>query len=609
MQTDRNSKKDVIDKTRGKRRGLGRGSHDRMAVFEGIGVSPGIAIGPAHLVESGIPQVPEYPIEANAIDAEVARFEAAIAKARKQVGKLRRKADALPDTMLDELGPLLDAHAAMLLSGRLTQGVPTRIREHGINAEAAVQAVIGALVHGLAAVDDAYLAARAQDVREVGDRIIRGLMETPYQAFSMLPIGSIVVAEELSPADTALMDPGRVGGFATALGGADSHTAIMARSMGIPAVLGATAAPTRLHSGTVLIVDGGAGRIIANPDADTLADYRRRAEALDRLERQLARLRGQPAVTTDHARIVLMANLELPRDLETARRGGAEGVGLLRTEFLFMNRPDLPNEDEQYTTLRQLVEEMDGKPVTIRTLDVGGEKLATALGDRIADSANPALGLRAIRLALKEPKLLEIQLAAILRAGAHGPVRILLPMISSITQVRAVRVILEKVVRRLKRRKARIADPVPPLGVMIEIPGAALVADALALECDFLALGTNDLTMYTLAIDRGDEQVADLYNPLHPAVLRLIRFTIDAGHRQGIPVSICGEIAGDPRYAPLLVGLGVKELSMGAAALPRVKQRIRRLSLTAATQRAAAILDQVDEGRIATLLDDFNDSL
>ena len=255
------------------------------------------------------------------------------------------------------------------------------------------------------------------------------------------------------------------------------------------------------------------------------------------------------------------------------------------------------------------MESLQGRPVTIRTLDVGGEKLATALGERIAESANPALGLRAIRLALKEPKLLETQLSAILRAGAHGPVRILLPMISSISQVRAVRAILARVVSRLKRRKVRIAKPIPPVGIMIEVPGAALTADALARECDFMALGTNDLTMYTLAIDRGDEQVADLYNPLHPALLRLIQFTVEAALRNGIPVSVCGEIAGDPRYAPLLIGLGVRELSMAATALPRVKQRIRRLAAGPATQRARAIMDQADETRIATLLDDFNEGL
>jgi phosphotransferase system enzyme I (PtsI) len=550
-----------------RRRGVGP------LALDGIGVSGGVAVGLAYVVEIGIAPVPEFTLAAHAVDAEVERFRAAVAKARRQVRKLRRKAEALPESVLDELGPLLDAHGAMLDSTRLAIGVEQAIRVRAVNAEAAVQAVVGDLVRGLEAVGDPYLAARGQDVREVGDRILRHLTSTPYQAFSMLPPGSIVVAEELSPADTALMDPTRVVGFVTALGGADSHTAIMARSMGIPAVLGVAAVATRLRSGTRLIVDGDAGRIILDPDPETLAEYGRKAEARKRLERQLARLRELPAVSTDGRRVALQANLELPRDLETARRGGAEGVGLLRTEFLFMNRPDLPGEDEQYAYLRQVVEGMEGKPVTIRTLDVGGEKLATALGERIAVSANPALGLRAIRLALKEPKLLETQLAAILRAGAHGKVRILLPMISSVAQVRAVRTILARVVRRLKRRKERIADPVPPLGVMIEVPGAALIADALAHECDFLALGTNDLTMYTLAIDRGDEQVADLYNPLHPAVLRLIQFTVEAGLRQGIPVSVCGEIAGDPRFAPLLVGLGVRELSMAATALSPRQQR------------------------------------
>lgn len=580
-----------------------------IVAYDGIGVSAGIAIGPAYVLEGGISQVPEFPIDPGAVEAEVERFRNALAKARRQVRKLRRKAEALPAAVLEELGPLLDAHAAMLDSSRLAGGVEAAIRSRAINAEAAVRAVVGDLVRGLEAVGDAYLASRGQDVREVGDRILRHLTATPYHAFSALTPGSIVIAEELSPADTALMDPRLVAGFATALGGADSHTAIMARSMGIPAVLGVPAVSARLRTGTLVIVDGGAGRIVVDPDAETIADYRRQAEARARLERQLARLRALPATTTDGVRIALMANLELPRDLDTAHHGGAEGIGLLRTEFLFMNRPDLPSEDEQYAGLRQMVESMGGRPVTIRTLDVGGEKLATALGERIAESANPALGLRAIRLALKEPKLLETQLAAILRAGAHGPVRILLPMISSVGQVRAVRAILGRVAGRLRRRKVRIATPLPPLGTMIEVPGAALTADALARECDFMALGTNDLTMYTLAIDRGDEQVADLYNPLHPAVLRLMQFTVEAALRNGIPVSVCGEIAGDPRYAPLLIGLGVRELSMAGTALPRVKQRIRRLAAGPATQRARAIMDQVDEVRIATLLDDFNEGL
>jgi phosphotransferase system enzyme I (PtsI) len=577
--------------------------------IQGIGVSAGIAIGPAHVVEGGIGQVPEYAIRAKQVDAEVERFREGMNKARKQVRKLRRKVEDLPDGVQEELGGVLEAHLAMMESSRLTGGVEAVIAERLINAESALQSTVSEIARGLSAVKDRYLASRAQDVREVGDRILRLLTDTPYQAFSRLHPGSIVVAEELSPADTALMSPDRVDGFVTALGGSDSHTAIMARSMGLPAVLGATEASAGIKTGDMLIVDGEAGLVLVDPDEQTILEYRRRAEARKRLDRQLARLKTIPAETADGTRISLMANMELPRDAEAADQFGAEGIGLLRTEFLFMNRPDLPDEDEQYAILRGIVDAMKGRPVTIRTIDVGGEKLATALGDRIGDSPNPALGLRAIRLMLKEPRLMEAQLAAILRAGAHGPVRILLPMITSVSQVRQVRNAIKKVAARLKRRKVRIAHPLPPLGVMIEVPGAALTADALAVECDFFAIGTNDLTMYTIAIDRGDEQVADLYNPLHPAVLRLVQFTVEAGHRQGIPVSICGEIAGDPRYAPLLLGLGVKELSMAARALPRVKQRIKRLALGAATHRARAIMDQTDEGRIAALLDDFNEGL
>jgi phosphotransferase system enzyme I (PtsI) len=320
----------------------------------------------------------------------------------------------------------------------------------------------------------------------------------------------------------------------------------------------------------------------------------------------LGRLKRVPAVTRDGEAVTLLANLELPRETEPALAAGAEGIGLLRTEFMFMNREDLPNEEEQYRALKAIVDAMDGRPVTIRTLDIGGDKLAWPLSAHLAESANPALGLRAIRLSLKERPLLEAQLGAILRASAHGPVRILLPMISSVTEVRQVRQVMATLVRRLKRRKVKIADPLPPLGVMIEVPGAALSADALAQVADFFAIGTNDLTMYTLAIDRSEERVAHLYNSLHPAVLRLIQFTAEAALRARIPISVCGEIAGDPRYTALLLGLGVRELSMAWPALPRVKQRIRSIDLLAATRRARMIMDQSDSGRIAALLDDFN---
>jgi len=574
-------------------------------IFAGLGVSPGVAIGTAHVVEAGFIDVPEYAIAEDAVAAEQQRFADAVTKSQRQLKKLKDKSAALHGTAAEELGFLLDAGLQMLTGSRVVRGVESRIAEQHVNAEAAVRAEITQVAQSFAELDDAYLAARADDIREVGDRLIRNLTRTPYQAFSRLPEGSIIIAEDITPADTALMDPEHVGGFATAVGGTESHTAIMARSLGLPAVLGLADFVAQVQTGDLVIVDGSAGRVVVRPKPATLAEFERRRGEFARAERLLGGLKRLPAVTRDGTAVTLLANLELPREAEAAVAGGAEGVGLLRTEFLFMNRPDLPDEEEQYQALRTILKAMDGRPVTVRTLDVGGDKLAASL-DLQQGGANPALGLRAIRLSLKMPDLLEMQLAAILRAGAHGPVRILLPMVSTVAEARQVREILAGVVRRLKRRGAKIADPLPPVGVMIEIPGAALAADALAQVADFFAVGTNDLTMYTLAIDRGDEQVAHLYNPLHPAVLRLIQFTTEAALRARIPVSVCGEIAGDPRYAALLLGLGIRELSMATTALPRVKQRIRGLDLLAATRCARQIMDQSDSGRIAALLDDFN---
>lgn len=575
-------------------------------MFEGLGVSPGIAIGPAHVSESGAITVPEYAIPAAGLAAERERFARAAQNARRQVQKLKAKAGVLPATAAEEVGYLLDAYLQMLTDSRLIRGVDRRIQEDRINAEAAVQAEISEIAKSFAAMDDTYLSARIQDIREVGARLVRNLTKAPHKAFSMLAAGTVVLAEDLTPADTALLDPSRIAGFTTVLGGAESHTAIMARSLGLPAVLGVAGLFGGVETGDTLIVDGGAGRVIVNPTPAVLADYQRRRRGLERERQNLARLSKLPAVTRDDVEIVLQANLELPRELDQALEAGAAGIGLLRSEFLYMNRDDLPDEEEQYRALKQLVEGMGGRPVTVRTLDVGGDKLAYSLGGHVADSVNPALGLRAIRLSLKEPALLEAQLGAMLRAGAHGPLRILLPMIAMPSEVRRVREAMKKVARRLQRRRVPIADPPPPLGVMIEVPGAALAADALARCCDFFAIGTNDLTMYTLAIDRSDEQVAHLFNPLHPAVLRLIQFTTEAALRARIPICLCGEMAGDPRYTGLLVGLGIRDLSMASASLPRVKQRIRGLDLVAATRRAALIMDQSDSGRIAALLDDFN---
>ncbi|QJE74630.1 phosphoenolpyruvate--protein phosphotransferase [Aerophototrophica crusticola] len=580
----------------------------RERVLRGLPVSPGIAIGPAHVVDAGAVQVPEYTVADTALDAEVARFHLAVEKARRQIRKLKTKASSLPESAAEDVDILLEAHLAMLSGSRLIRGVERRIQGERLNAEAAVQAEITCIAQSFAGMDDAYLAARVTDVREVGRRLVRNLMDAPYQAFSRLPPGVVILAEELSPADTALMDPRLIGGFATVLGGAEGHTAIMARALGLPAVLGAAGLLQGVQPGDMVVVDGLTGRVHLNPPPMVLAAYRHRLDTWRAEREQLKALRRVPAVTRDGTNVTLQANLELPRELEAALEAGAAGVGLLRTEFLYMNRDDLPGEEEQYAILRDLIQQMGGKPLTARTMDIGGEKLATALSKHFAEPANPALGLRAIRLGLKEPKLMEVQLAAMLRAGAHGPIRILVPMISSIAEMKAVREMMGIVARRLTRRGIAIADPLPPLGAMIEVPGAALSADSLAHACDFFAIGTNDLIQYTLAIDRGDEQVAHLYDPLHPAVLRLVQFTVQAAARRGIPVSICGEMAGDPRYAALLLGLGVRDLSMAPGNLPLVKRRVRALDLVEATRRAETIMEQSDSGRIAALLDDFNEA-
>jgi phosphotransferase system enzyme I (PtsI) len=572
-------------------------------ILTGLPISPGIAIGPAFVSDAGAIHVPEYRVGTDAIAAERKRLADAVARSLKQLAKLKVKAAALPAAAAEEAGYLLDAHSAMLTNSRLVRGADRRIAEERLNAERAVQLELGRIGSSFAAMDDAYLAARGDDIRVVGARLIRNLTKTPYVALQRIAAGTIIVAEELTPADTALIDPARVAAIATELGGAEGHTAIMARALGLPAVLGVPDLLRRVEAGDTLIVDGGMGRVVVNPAAATRAGYERQREELEQERRRLGRFRRLPAVTRDGVEITLEANVELPRERELAVAAGAQGLGLVRTEFLYMNREDLPDEDDQYAAYAALVRGMDGKPVTLRTLDIGGDKLA---GSIATEGANPALGLRAVRLALKERRLLDVQLAAMLRASVLGKVRILVPMIGNADELRSVRAALHQAARRLRRRGIALPDPLPPLGAMIEIPGAALAADALAAEAEFFSIGTNDLIQYTLAIDRSDEQVAYLYNPLHPAVLRLIQFAVEAAARARIPVNLCGEMAGEVRFTALLVGLGLRNLSMAPGNIGRVKERIRVLDLRAATQRARAVMDQTDDARIASLVDDFN---
>ncbi len=577
----------------------------KQRTFTGLAVGRGIAIGTVYRHDSRYDvYVREVRIPENRIHREQDRFTMAARKADQEIDALQVKAQKLPAAAREELGYLLDAYQQMLKGSRLIRGVEKRIATDRINAEAAVLKEINLMEDAFAAMDDRYLSARIDDIREVGNRLVRSLGSKQATAFSSLPHNAVIVSDELSPADTALLDPKQVAGLATVLGGVESHTAIMARSLALPAVVAAAELTSWAANGDTIIVDGGKGTVILNPTKSVLLDYRKRRANYLRGRRALDKLRAVPAVTQDGMAITLQANIELPSEIDSVLRSGATGIGLLRSEFLFMNRDDLPGEEEQFTALREVVKRMEGRPVTIRTLDIGADKLSDALG--FEPGPNPALGLRAIRFSLSRRKTFMEQLAAILRAGAIGPVRILLPMVCAVEEVREVRRILNRLAGRLKRRGVKIADPIPPLGIMIEIPGAALAADALAVEADFFAIGTNDLTQYTLAIDRTDETVAHLYNPLHPAVLRLIQFSAEAAAAAGIPVSVCGEMAGDERLTPLLLGLGIAELSMAAGSIPRVKKRVRGLNLAAITGRARRVTSDADPERVNAFISDMD---
>ncbi|MDD9876547.1 MAG: phosphoenolpyruvate--protein phosphotransferase [Magnetovibrio sp.] len=574
--------------------------------FTGLGVSPGIAIGPVYIRETGGLEVPEMSIRKADVGAEKERLQKAVSLAQRQVRRLQSRTKSMPGRASEELGFLLEAYQQMLKDSRLVRGAAGRIKDERVNAEAAVQREMSEITATFQAMDDTYIAARLEDIREVGNRIIRNLTRKPLPAFSTAAKGSIIMTDQLTPADMAQVDPSLIAGAASELGGAEGHAAIMARALALPMVLGVHGILQGTSPGDTVIIDGSAGRVVINPTGKTLAAYQRRRESHNRETRRLSSLRSQPAMSRDGTGYVLQANVDLPMEMPMVAQAGAEGIGLLRSEFMFMNRTEPPGEDEQYGVFRDIVQAMKGKPVTIRSLDVGADKPAEAVTSDFGDTAASALGLRGIRLALMQTDILETQFRAMLRAAADGPVRILLPMVSTPSEVMKARDLLKKSATRLKRRKIKVPDPLPPLGAMIEVPGAALAADALAQASDFFAIGSNDLTMYTLATDRANEHVAHLFDPLHPAVLRLIQFSTGAALRARIPISICGEMAGDPRYTALLLGLGLRELSMSPAAIPRVKQRIREMDAVAAAARANLIMDQTDAGRIAILLDDFN---
>jgi phosphoenolpyruvate-protein phosphotransferase len=575
--------------------------------FRGHPVSPGIGIGPVHEASEPALVINHQKIAREAREAELHRLDDAIGRSRHQLAKLRGRLAGLPEHSQSEIAPLIDAYLHMLGNSRLVRGIRGRVQDGLMNAEAAVydeaEAQAGAIL-ALTGSDREGRARRAEEVREIARRVLRNLTHQPFRSFAGLAAGSILAAESLRPADAALIQPSQFAGIITAEGGADGHTAVMLRALGLPAVLGATGVLHAARPGTMAIIDGDTGTVILNPSAASLAAARARLAAATRVRRGLARLQHLPAETTDHVPIELQANLELPFELPMIAQSGAHGIGLMRSEFIFMNRETLPDEDTQTQIYRDIVAAMDGEPVTIRVLDWGSDKEVEALNPYLpqAQEPNPALGLRGIRLLLRHPALLETQLAAILRASAAGPVRIMLPMVGFLSELTAAWEIYERVWRRLKRRRVNTAEVRPPLGIMIETPAAAIAARHLARHAEFFAIGTNDLTMYTLAADRGLPVGSKLYDPLEPAILHLIHRTAQAAANANIPVSLCGELASRSEAAPLLIGLGIRQLSMHGNAIPRVKRAIRAVSLGHCEDIAGAALNAADANAVRALI-------
>lgn len=547
-------------------------------ILDGIGLCSGIAIGQGFLLERASLDVPHFAITASECDDELQRFDAARHKAYNQIAKLQTKAETLPAHAAEDIVLLLEMHLNLVGESRLTKGIRERITDNLINAEWAVEQEIADLGKSFGTMDDTYLAGRIKDLEDVGQRLIRNLLERKYVALKAVPVGGIVLSEDITPADTAFMHPDRIGGFVSLTGGRQSHTAILARSLRLPAVAGIPHLPHHLHPDSVVIVDGIEGRIIINPLPDTLKSYKQKQES-DRLYQQKLLAKAHlPATTKDGEKVEVMANFSSPDDLDRIVASGAEGVGLVRTEFMFLNRTDFPSAQEQYDHLSAIVQAMSGRTVTIRTMDIGADKTSPAFQHLIAPEANPALGLRGIRLSLNAIELLQAQCAALWRVAALGKVRVLLPMISTVDQIRQFRQVFFDVGENLRRQKVKVGI-IDAIGIMVETPAVALVPDLFAKESDFFAIGTNDLVQYILAADRGNEAVEDCYQPDHPAVIKAFENVTQAARAARIPVSICGELAGDPNFTEFLLGQGIRQLSMPAGNIPLIKERIRNLSL------------------------------
>lgn len=576
-------------------------------VLHGIGVSKGVAIGQVRIINRDPVEVSEYCLSSLHLDGEVTRLENAIRLAREQLLHIR---DRVPKDSTVDIAAFIDAHLLMLEDSLLTKVPIELIYQHQCNAEWALKIQCDSIVQIFENMEDPYLSARKNDVVQVVTRIQRILLGYTDISFDPQEVylgNAIVVADDLSPADTVLMQHYGILAFATEYGGTTSHTAILARSLGIPAIVGLRRTRPYIKTDDTVIVDGGKGVIIVAPDERTIRDYRLCQREERRYRAALSKIKSSPTITKDGTPITLHVNIEFPEDMTAVKRVGGEGVGLYRTEFLFMNRPEPPDEEEHFDAYSRVIRALKGGPVTIRTLDLGADKqlVDSRSHEGTCATTNPALGLRAIRLCLKEQKLFKPQLRAILRASALGQVRMMIPMVCDLQELVQVNNILVELREELRQKSLKF-NPNMPFGVMVEVPAMAICTDLLAPYVDFLSVGTNDLIQYTLAIDRGDEAVNYLYDPLHPAVLRLIKMSIDGATKIGKPVSICGEMASDIHYVRLLLGLGLRSFSVHPEAFLEVKKIINGSNMNDLMPLAKQILQMSSKADIASLLETLN---
>jgi phosphotransferase system enzyme I (PtsI) len=544
-----------------------------MQVLQGMGVSSGVAIGRAVCISTRVGEIFRLTLAEDAIEGEVERFHAALRRAQEELQRVRARAGQELDA---DLAAIFDAHLLMLSDRSFLGRIEGRIRDHKVNAEWAVQKTAEELDERFSRINDTYLRERSEDLTDVSRHLLRSLQGLSHRELAKLPADSIVVADDLTPSDAIRLGREHVLGFVIESGGRTSHTTIIARSLNLPAVAGVDIVRCGISDDAPVIVDGGRGAVIVHPTAEVLQEYQARQLEIRCHERDLLATKELEAVTLDGVRIALMANIDLPEEVDEVRGFGADGVGLYRSEFLYIEKaPVLPTEEDHLEIYCRLVEAAAPNPAIIRTYDLGGRKLAREMMATQED--NPVLGLRGIRLTLARPDIFRSQLRALFRAAAYGNLWVMLPLVSTVMEIRQFRAFAAEVMDDLGREGLPFRRDVP-IGAMIEVPAAALMADILAREVDFFSIGTNDLIQYAMAVDRNNEHVAQLYQPLHPAILRMLRLIIDSARAAGIEVSLCGEMAADVRYAPLLIGMGLRRLSMSPRVVPEIKTRIRELS-------------------------------